>query len=144
MAAKKKTKVRIVLDTNILISALLFEGELSKIVDLCKNGTITPVFSRETFKEFKQVLAYPKFVLSQDEIEVLIEEEILPFSEVTNITEEVRGVCRAPDDDKFLSCAVSTTADLIISGDSHLLKIKEFKRIPIMKVSEFFRWLNKV
>ena len=143
MGAKKKTKVRIVLDTNILISALLFKGEVSKIVDLWKNGTIIPILSQETFAEFKQVLAYPKFALSGEEIDVLIEEEMLPFSEVTHITEEVNGVCRDKEDDKFLSCAVSAAADLIVSGDKDIVSLRRYQGIPIMKVAEFFRWLNK-
>jgi len=144
MGAKKKTKVRIVFDTNILVSALLFKGDVSKVVNIWKSGSIIPIFSRETFEEFKQVLAYPKFALSGEEIDVLIEEEMLPFSEVTHITEEVNGVCRDNDNDKFLSCAVSAKVDAVVSGDDDIVSLRRYQGIPIMKVAEFFRWLNKV
>jgi putative PIN family toxin of toxin-antitoxin system len=61
---KKKEGVTVVLDTNVLVSALLFRKETSRIVDLWKEKII-PVFSKETFDEFKMVLGYPKFSLSE-------------------------------------------------------------------------------
>jgi len=142
MGPKKKTKVRIVLDTNVIISAMIFKGEVSKIVNLWRNGTIIPLFSKGTFGEFKTVLTYPKFALSPGEIEVLIE-EILPFSEIVDIKEEVSGVCRDPEDDKFLSCAVSGRADMIITGDAGIIILRRYRGIPIMTVSGLFRWLKK-
>jgi putative PIN family toxin of toxin-antitoxin system len=65
---KQKKIVRVVLDTNVLISALLFKGELSKIVRLWQTGKIIPVVSKETFEELRTVLEYPKFSLSGAEI----------------------------------------------------------------------------
>ena len=66
--------MRVVLDTNALVSALLFSGISSKLVSLWQNGLITPLLSREILDEYLRVLSYPKFALS--------EEEILPFAEV--------------------------------------------------------------
>ena len=69
---KKKEKVKkVVLDTSVLISALLFKGELSKLVELWQKGKIVPVISRDTFQELRSVLAYPKFSLSQEEIKTI-------------------------------------------------------------------------
>jgi putative toxin-antitoxin system toxin component, PIN family len=59
---KRKNKIKVVLDTNVLVSALLFREETSKIVDLWKSRKIIPVFSKETFEEFKTVLGYPKLL----------------------------------------------------------------------------------
>ncbi len=65
---KKQEKVKwVVLDTNVLISALLFKGELSKFVGLWQKGKIVPTISKETFQELRNALEYPKFSLSQDE-----------------------------------------------------------------------------
>ena len=75
----EKKKLKVVLDTNVLVSALLFKGELSKIVDLWERGRIIPLISHETFDEFKRVIAYPKFSLTANEIRAIIEENILPF-----------------------------------------------------------------
>lgn len=136
---KKEETLKIVLDTNVLVSALLFKGELSSLVDLWKQGDIIPVFSRETFREFKTVLGYPKFSLTAQEIKMLIEEEVLPFFEIIEIADKVRRICRDPDDDKFLACAVSTAADFIVSGDKDLLDIRKYKSVRIISASEFLK-----
>ncbi len=143
MGKKKKTIVRVVMDTNVLVSALLFKGELSKIVDLWKKGRIIPVFSRATFQEFKIVLACPKFALSNEEIEAILEEEVFPFFEVVDMKEEVRGVCRDADDDKFLSCAISASAECIVSGDKGLLDLRQFRSIKILNPSDFINRFAK-
>lgn len=78
MGKKEKTVRKVVLDTNILISAILFKGELMGIVDLWKRGKIVPVVSRETFNEFRKVLEYRKFRLTKGEIKTIMEEEVFP------------------------------------------------------------------
>ena len=69
--------MRVVLDTNAVVSALLFSGVSSKLVSLWENGSITPLLSREILDEYLQVLSYPKFQLSEEEVKELIQEEIL-------------------------------------------------------------------
>jgi putative PIN family toxin of toxin-antitoxin system len=128
---------RVVLDTNVLVSALLFTGELSKIVDLWQQGEVVPLISRETFDELRTVLGYPKFSLTPEEIQSIIEDEILPYFEVVEIKEKVRGVCRDPGDDKFLACALSGAAHFILSGDKDLTDLKSYKTIRVIKASEF-------
>ena len=120
MGKKEKAALKVVLDTNILISALLFRGKLSRVVDLWKEGRVVPVISKETFQEFKAVLEYPKFRLSKDEIKTIIEEEVLSFFEIVEVTDEVKGICTDPDDDKFIACAIAASADFIVTGDSAL------------------------
>lgn len=136
MGKKEKAAIKIVLDTNILISSLLFKGELSGIVDLWKEGSIIPLFSRETFREFKTVLEYPKFPLTRQEINLIIEEEVLPYFEIIKIMDKVKGVCRDGDDDKFIACAVNATADFIVSGDKDLLDIRIYKSVRIISALE--------
>jgi putative PIN family toxin of toxin-antitoxin system len=130
---------RVVLGTNVLVSALLFTGELSKMVDLWRQGKVVPLISRETFDELRAVLGYPKFSLAPEEIQSIIENEILPYFEVVEIKEKVRGVCRDPGDDKVLACALSGAAHFILSGDKDLTDLKSYKTIRIMKASEFLR-----
>ncbi len=142
MGKKKIGVKKVVLDTNILVSALLFKGRLSGIVELWKGGEIVPVLSHETFQEFTRVLAYPKFSLTEDEIKKLIEEEIVPYFELINTTTVVKNVCQDPDDDKFLSCALSASADLIISGDKDLCDIKQHKNIKIITPQNFLQLNN--
>ena len=131
--------IRVVLDTNVLVSALLFSGELGRIVEDWKSGAFVPVFSRETFDEFRRVLSYPKFSLTVQEIATLIEDEALPFCEVVEIGEEILSVCRDPADDPFLFCAVAACADCIISGDKDLLALGSFRNIPIVTAAAFLQ-----
>jgi len=131
-----------VLDTNVLISALLFRGELSRIVGLWKKGKIVPLISKETLEELRTVLEYPKFSLSRAEIESLIEHEILPFFEVVSVGKHVKGACRDPGDDKFLSCALSANADGIVTGDKDLSDLRKYQSIKVMHASNFIKMFD--
>ena len=142
MGKKPKKIVRVVLDTNVLISALLFRGELSRIVGLWKKGKIVPLISKETFEELRTVLEYPKFSLSRAERESLIEHEILPFFEVVSVSKHVKGACRDPGDDKFLSCALSANADGIVTGDKDLSDLRIYQSIKIMQASNFIKMFD--
>lgn len=142
MGKKEKAAIKIVLDTNILISSLLFKGELAGVVDLWKKGKIIPIFSRDTFDEFKSVLEYPKFSLTTQEMKVIIEEEVLPFFEVIEVTDKIKGVCSDTDDDKFIACAVAASADFLVTGDRNLLDIGRYKSVKILSASELLRMLK--
>jgi putative PIN family toxin of toxin-antitoxin system len=136
---KEKAIRKVVLDTNILVSALLFKGGLAALVDLWKKGRLIPVLSRETFQEFKAVLEYPKFSLTRQDMKVIIEEEVLPYFEVIEITDNIKGICRDSDDDKFIACAVSASADFIVTGDRDLLDMGKYKSIRIVSASVFLK-----
>lgn len=137
MGSKQKTVIRTVLDTNVLVSALLFSGEMGHIVSSWKAHKFLPVFSHDTFDEFRRVLAYPKFSLKPREIDALLQDEVLPFCEVVEIEDEIIGICRDRADDKFLSCAVAAMADYIVSGDKDLLVLGNFRNIPIITAAAF-------
>lgn len=140
---KKQEKVeRVVVDTNVLISALLFKGALSRFVELWQKGKIVPVISKKIFEELRVVLEYPKFSLSKDELKSIIEHEILPYFEIVEVKEEVKGVCRDPEDDKFISCALSASADYIVSGDKDLCDLKQYGPIKIVRASDFLKTLK--
>jgi len=139
MGKKPKEVKRVVLDTNILVSALLFDGELCRFVELWQQGKIIPLISKDTFSELTAVLEYPKFSLSSTEIRSIIENEILPYFEVIETSEDDQGVCRDPMDDKFIDCALSASADFLISGDKDLTALKHYKSVKIVHASEFLR-----
>ena len=134
---------RIVLDTNVLVSALLFKGRLAGFVDLWRVGEIVPVISRETFTELQDVLHYPKFALAEDEIQAIVEDEILPFFEVVDVKEVVTGACRDPYDDQFLSVAVNSGAACIVTGDKDLLDLGKYRGVRIVTPQEFLASLEQ-
>ena len=70
--------VRVVVDTNVIISALLFGGTPGQLINFWKMGRIMPLASNEIIDEYLRVLAYPKFKLSEDEINYILFQEIVP------------------------------------------------------------------
>jgi len=135
--------LKVVLDTNILISALLFGGKLHAIVQAWKEGKIKLIFCYETLEEFIKVLYYPKFGLSEEEITYLVELETLPFSElIENSVTLSSDTLKDKDDIKFLECALSAKADYLVSGDKALLELKEYEGIKIISGQEFLEILK--
>ena len=127
------------LDTNVAVSALLFTSTLAQFVALWQRGAICPVISKTTFQELQTVLAYPKFALSPGDIRALLEQEILPFFEVIEVREEVRGICADPADDKFIACALAASAGYLVSGDKALTDLKQYKSVQIIKPAGFLK-----
>jgi putative PIN family toxin of toxin-antitoxin system len=131
--------VRVVLDTNVLVSALLFTGITSEIVPLWKEGGVTLLLSRDILEEYLRVLGYPKFQLSEADIKGLIEEELLPFVQVIKPRKRLSVVKRDPSDNKFFECALAGKAKVIISGDKDLLSIGRYRGIGIQTPAQFLR-----
>jgi hypothetical protein len=125
------------LDTNVLVSGLLFGGTPGKLVDLWKTGTIRLIISRVMLDEFLRVLTYPKLRLSEEEIHYLLYVEVLPHVEMVKVRPAPILIPMDPSDDMFLHCAVAAGAKYIISGDRHLLQLKSYKRIKILSPAEF-------
>jgi uncharacterized protein len=130
---------RVVIDTNVVISAILFGGTPGALIPLWKNASIQPTLSKDIFGEYLRVLAYPKFELSENEIAYLLYQELLPYFEVIDVTSEKTYVPRDPSDDKFIYCAFKARAEMIISGDTHLLSLKKIGNIRIFTPAQFLK-----
>ena len=119
-----------------------FKGELSKLLFPLKKFIL--LFSEETLNEFIKVLHYPKFSLTKDEIEYLLQFEILPYSKIVEVTFKFdKEICSDKDNQKFLELAVSAKADYIITGDKDFLNLKEINKIKILSPKEFLSLLKK-
>ena len=92
--------IRVVLDTNTVVSALLFSGIASRLVPLWQTRRIAVYVSREILREYLRVLAYPKFRLTDQDIRLLVEEELLPFVETIRVRRHLAVVRRDPDEDE--------------------------------------------
>ena len=128
---------RIVIDTNVVVSALLFGGVPGKLVSFWKTGRIRVLASKEMIEEYLRVLAYPKFELSEDEINYLLYQEILPYFEIVRTKPGPMIVEEDPSDDMFIRCAEAGKANKILSGDQHLLNLKSYGKIKILTPSQF-------
>lgn len=129
--------MRVVLDTNAVVSALLFTGISSELVLLWQKGLITLLLSREILDEYLRVFSYPKFKLSEEEIKELIQDQVLPYAEVVKPKRRLRVVQRDPSDNKFLECAVAGKARVIISGDKDLLSLGRYREVRIQTPAQF-------
>ena len=127
---------RVVVDTNVLVSGLLFNGKPGELVELWKKGRIIPLCSKGIVKEYLRVLAYPKFQLSESEIDLLLTHEILPYFEVLTVKPGKPFVTMDPSDDKFIWCAIEGCAEVIVSGDEHLLNLSP-SPVPVTTVTLF-------
>ena len=129
---------RLVLDTNVLVSALLFHnGALSWLRHAWQSDTIRPIASRDTTTELIRVLSYPKFRLRNDEREDLLG-DYLPWCEtvaVPDLTEIPE--CRDPFDRPFLKLALAASADALVTGDKDLLALAEVFSVPILTPDAF-------
>ena len=129
--------MRVVLDTNVLVSALLFTNISSELVPRWQRSAITVLLSRGILEEYLRVLSYPKFQLSEAEIKSLPAEELLPYVEVVAPRRRLRVIERDPSDNKFLECAITGKAQAIISGDKDLLSIGHYQSISIQSPATF-------
>jgi len=129
---------RVVIDTNVLISALLYKGLPAGLHRLWQRKRITPLCSKEIIEEYLRVLAYPKFKLTEQEIGYLFNYEILSCFEVVQVEPGKAYVKADPSDDKFIWCAIDGKADAIVSGDEHLLTFSK-SPVPILSVNDFMK-----
>ena len=123
--------VRVVLDTNVVLSALVFRGgAAAQVRQAWQRGLVLPLASTATVQELVRVLAYPKFRLSPAEQDELLA-DYLPYAETVRIPEPPPMVpeCRDLLDLPFMHLAVTGKAQVLVSGDRELLAIAaEFER----------------
>lgn len=128
---------RVVLDTNVLLSALLFRGgAVAWLRQSWQSGGIHPLASQATAAELLRVLSYPKFHLTGDEQEDLLG-DYLPWCEIVSVPDSiVVPDCRDFSDRPFLALAKSAQADALVTGDKDLLALSKTFAVPIMEPAE--------
>ena len=127
------TPARWVLDTNVVLSALLFpSGRLTWLRDAWRSGAVVPLAARETTTELIRVLHYPRFGLTRSERDDLLA-DYLPYCESVIVSGPVAApACRDPHDRPFLELAVAGRADALVTGDKDLLALARTFPIPTL------------
>lgn len=136
---------RAVLDTNVLISALVFkQGVIATLRQTWQVKGFTPLVSRATVTELIRVLAYPKFRLTKIEQEELLA-DYLPYCNVISMPLELPAVpdCRDPFDIPFLQLALVGRANYLVTGDRDLLSLTALFEIPIVNAEQFLEILSQ-
>lgn len=134
--------LRVVADTNILISAVIAKGNEYALLSAAKTGRLQLVLSLQIIKEFTGVISRPKFGFSKAQIDSAIK-HIISISEIVATTAKVQAVKEDPDDNKIIEAAIDGKADYIASGDKDLLRLKNFDRIKIAPATEILKLLKK-
>jgi len=138
---KKIEKPKLVLDSNVFISAVVFGGKPREILDLAVKGLIEVAISDDILEEIKEVLGGTKFQFSAKVVYALIT-EIENLADLVEPKEGIDAILDDPEDNRVLECAVESGANGIISGDAHLLALRTFGKIKIMNPDEFLRLLT--
>ncbi|MDI6720960.1 MAG: putative toxin-antitoxin system toxin component, PIN family [Candidatus Aenigmarchaeota archaeon] len=135
--------IKAVLDTNIFVSSIFWEkGNPHRIVELALDKKIEVFTSVEILQELEKVLKR-----DFDEPDELIQRQIgliFEYSSVIVSGKKVNVIKADPDDNKILECALVSGADYIVSGDKHLLNIKEYEGTKIIKAREFVEIIENI
>ena len=129
---------RIVLDTNVLISALLFGGKPRRVLDLVISGSADCTLSTVILDELKDVLQRPKFGFPADVCFHIIE-ELHGVCDIISPSVSVEVIRSDPNDDRILECAKEAQADFIVSGDPHLLDLGTFEKTRILSPADYLK-----
>ena len=133
-----------VLDTNIIISALLFRGPVSAIYRDIVLGGITAFISPPMFKEYARVLAYPRFGLTENEIIYLLNQEIgRYFQPVEEPLPDRTWIPEDPSDDCFINTALACPSSVLVSGDRHILEERKKLPVTVFSAREFLEMLQE-
>ncbi len=137
-------KPRIVLDTNVLASAVLFErGNEARILGHALEGRFILVSSLEILEEYREVLSRPRFKLAPEEILAAFQ-TVLSLSEIVLEIHRAEAQCRDPSDQKFLDCATTAKANLLVTGDHDLLDMRQVGRTRIVSASRALKELKQL
>lgn len=134
--------MNVVLDTNTVVSGSLWSGAPRQVLDLARSGVITLFTSPELLAELAEVLRREKFAQRLEQAGVTADELVYGYAAVARIIRPARialVILDDPDDDKALACAKAAKAEIITSGDHHLLNLKEYEGIQILPVNQFLQ-----
>jgi putative PIN family toxin of toxin-antitoxin system len=129
--------MRIVLDTNILVSAMGWGGNERKVLLATLSDDIDLVLSDEIISELLHVLSYEKLSHIPEEKIGLFLEIIMETAIIIETTSKLAIIEEDPMDNRILECAIYGGVEYIVSGDKHLLNLKEYEGIKIFKAKAF-------
>jgi putative PIN family toxin of toxin-antitoxin system len=137
--------MRIVLDTNVLVSALIKSGKPRELIFEIVKNKVQLITSRKILEEFIKITDAPrirKYVGDDDTIAFL--RAIGSIASVVKVRSKFKVINEDPDDDMVLRTAQDGRAEYIVSGDKHLLSLKEFRGIKIVTVTQMLNIIRKV
>lgn len=139
---KKAHKMaRVVIDTNVLVSAFISNGKSRKLVlKLLEEHTV--ILSSQMLAELADVLSRDKFFVTTSQVDRFIS-ILVRKAQMVSVHSISKIILEDPDADIVLNTALSGKADYIVSGDKHLLKVACYKKMQIVSVNEFIQIITK-
>ena len=137
-----KQEPKVVLDTNVWISAFLWGGKPAEIIKAAEQNRIVIFASEEIVAEISRVLTYPKIRRIYHDSTLSREtfiQTVMSIAKFVKVTEKLDVVREHSADDKFVECALAAGAHFLVSGDNHLLKVACYKKTQIVSVKEFLK-----
>ena len=134
--------LRVILDTNVLVSATISNGKSRELLRKGIANQFSIVTSDLILKEFATVLRRPKFKTSEDEIHRIII-ALMRTTEVVSVKSKLEAVKEDPKDNMIIDTAYDGNADIIVTGDSHLLALENFRGIKITTVENMLRLIRE-
>lgn len=136
---------RVVLDTSTLISGLLWDGNEATVIEKAEKRTIKLFVSHQLLEELEGVLKRDKFSKKLEGKEYTVEKAVAKIALISTLIDpniKIDVVKEDPDDNRVLECAVSAEATVIVSGDSHLLNLKNYAGIDIVSTTDFIKQIS--
>ena len=128
--------MRIVCDTNVLVSAIVYGGRPREVLATLITGRTHGFLSPALAQEFREVLRRPKFGLTEAQVDRICT-ALRDLLELVYPQEEALVIKEDPNDNAVLACALEAGADCIVTGDHHLLDLGRYRSIEIVRPSEF-------
>ena len=133
--------VKAILDTNVVISGIFWKGAPFEVLRAWQKQRFRLAISPPILDEYRRVL-HEMIEGRPSPVAVSIIELIEIHSDMVKPVSFARTVCSDPDDDKFLEAAVAASADYVVSGDAALLRLKNHRRVQIVRPAQFLRLLS--
>lgn len=132
----------VVLDTNVVLSAILFGRKPRQVLEEALTGSIQLFISESMISELQGVLQRPKFGFSAQFVQSIVS-EFTSIAEWIEPTEHFDLVVDDPSDNQFIDCAMAAKADYLVTGDNHLLKLGKCGKTQIVNADSFIAILSE-
>jgi putative PIN family toxin of toxin-antitoxin system len=135
-------RFHVVLDTNVLVSALIFGGSPREILEMIVAGVVDCSLSSAVLDELRDVLQRPKFGFSLRQAMSVVD-ELCGVCQVVKPRKKVGVVKADPDGNRVIECALEAKADFIVTGDTHLLELGSHAGTRVLNPADFLRMLGE-